>query len=63
MNKKQGLYDPFYEHDGCGVGFIANINGDKTHTIIDDGITILANLEHRGAIGGDTKTGDGAGYL
>lgn len=63
MMKKQGLYDPFYEHDGCGVGFIANINGDKTHTIIDDGITILANLEHRGAVGGDTKTGDGAGIL
>ncbi len=63
MRKKQGLYDPFYEHDGCGVGFIANINGDKTHTIIDDGITILANLEHRGAVGGDTKTGDGAGIL
>ncbi len=61
--KKQGLYDPFYEHDACGVGFVANINGDKNHAIVDEGITILCNLEHRGAIGGDQKTGDGAGIL
>ena len=61
--KKQGLYDPFYEHDACGVGFVANINGEKNHAIVDEGVTILCNLEHRGAIGGDQKTGDGAGML
>ncbi len=61
--KKQGLYDPFYEHDACGVGFVANINGEKNHAIVEEGVTILCNLEHRGAIGGDQKTGDGAGML
>ena len=61
--KEQGLYDPFFEHDSCGVGFVAHINGRASHQIIDDGMTILKNLEHRGAIGGDLKTGDGAGML
>ena len=61
--EKQGLYDPANEHDSCGVGFIANINGEKTHKIVTDGITILKNLVHRGAVGGDLKTGDGAGIL
>ena len=61
--KNQGLYDPMYEHDSCGVGFIANINGEKSHAIVENGVTILCNLEHRGAIGGDQKTGDGAGML
>ncbi|HEX2955996.1 MAG TPA: glutamate synthase large subunit, partial [Chitinispirillaceae bacterium] len=61
--KKQGLYDPFYEHDSCGVGFVVNVNGDRTHQIVGDGITILKKLAHRGAIGGDSKTGDGAGML
>lgn len=61
--KKQGLYDPFYEHDACGVGFVVNVNGQQTHQIVIDGITILKNLAHRGAIGGDSKTGDGAGLL
>ncbi|TFG98604.1 MAG: glutamate synthase large subunit, partial [Calditrichales bacterium] len=61
--EKQGLYDPSYEHDACGVGFVANINGRKDHRIIEDGITVLKNLEHRGAVGGDQKTGDGAGML
>jgi glutamate synthase domain-containing protein 2/glutamate synthase domain-containing protein 1/glutamate synthase domain-containing protein 3 len=61
--KAQGLYDPFFEHDSCGVGFVANINGDVSHQIVDDGMTMLRNLEHRGAIGGDLKTGDGAGML
>ena len=61
--KKKGLYDPSNEHDSCGVGFIANINGDRTHSIIEEGIQILCNLEHRGAVGGDQKTGDGAGML
>ncbi len=61
--KKQGLYDPFYERSSCGVGFVVNIKGQKSHQIIEDGITILKNLVHRGAIGGDQKTGDGAGIL
>ena len=61
--KKQGLYDPRFEHDSCGIGFIANIDGTKDHSIIKDGITILCNLEHRGAVGGDQKTGDGAGMM
>ena len=63
MMKKQGLYDPRFEHDACGVGFVVNINGDRTHQIVTDGITILKNLIHRGAVGGDLKTGDGAGML
>ena len=61
--KKQGLYDPAYEHDSCGVGFVVNIDGKRDHKIIDEGIQILCNLEHRGAVGGDLKTGDGAGML
>ncbi|MCG8571457.1 MAG: glutamate synthase large subunit [Spirochaetes bacterium] len=63
MFKKKGLYDPQYEHDSCGVGFVVNIDGDKDHKIIKEGIEILKNLEHRGAVGGDAKTGDGAGML
>ncbi len=59
----QGLYDPGNEHDGCGVGFIVNIEGAKSHAIIESGIRVLINLLHRGAIGGDLKTGDGAGIL
>ena len=59
----QGLYHPLLEHDGCGVGFVANINGTQTHDIIEKGIQILENLMHRGAIGGDLTTGDGAGIL
>ena len=61
--QQQGLYDPQNEHDSCGVGFVANINGQRTHKIVSDGITVLKNLVHRGAIGGDQKTGDGAGML
>jgi len=61
--KEHGLYDPIFEHDSCGVGFVATINGQASHEIVDDGMTILKNLEHRGAIGGDLKTGDGAGML
>ena len=61
--QEKGLYHPALEHDACGIGFVANINGHKSHTIIEDGLTILCNLEHRGAIGGDLKTGDGAGML
>jgi glutamate synthase domain-containing protein 2/glutamate synthase domain-containing protein 1/glutamate synthase domain-containing protein 3 len=59
----RGLYDRFYEHDSCGVGFVADVQGTSSHTIIRQGITILKNLVHRGAVGGDSKTGDGAGML
>ena len=59
----QGLYSPQYEHDACGVGFLANVNGTPTHAIIERGIEVLKNLLHRGATGADTNTGDGAGLL
>jgi glutamate synthase domain-containing protein 2/glutamate synthase domain-containing protein 1/glutamate synthase domain-containing protein 3 len=59
----QGLYDPRNEHDACGVGFVANISGQKTHAIIESAIEVLKNLLHRGAIGADRNTGDGAGLL
>ncbi|MFP4268512.1 MAG: glutamate synthase large subunit [Spirochaetaceae bacterium] len=58
-----GLYDSAYEHDACGVGFIADIHGKKSRDIIEESIRVLVNLEHRGAVGGDLKTGDGAGLL
>lgn len=61
--KKQGLYDPAFEHDSCGVGFIVNIKGKKSHSIVRDGVKILENLTHRGACGCDPETGDGAGIL
>ena len=60
---KQGLYDPRFEKDGCGIGFIANIKGQKSHAIIQNGLKILDNLYHRGAQGCDPCTGDGAGIL
>src|SRR5471030_427904 len=59
----EGLYDPSLEKDSCGVGFIANINGKKSHQIVSDAINILCNLEHRGAVGADPRAGDGAGIL
>lgn len=59
----QGLYDPRNEHDACGIGFVANIHNKKSHSIIEDGLKILENLEHRGAVGADPKAGDGAGIL
>ena len=51
----QGLYDGGHEHDACGVGFIANIKGKKSHDIVEQGLTILRNLTHRGAVGADPK--------
>lgn len=60
---EHGLYQPFHEHDSCGVGFVANVQGTSTHDIIRQGTTVLKNLVHRGAVGGDQKTGDGAGML
>jgi glutamate synthase (NADPH/NADH) large chain len=59
----QGLYDPSLEKDACGVGFIANIKGRKSHQIVADALSILCNLEHRGAVGADPRAGDGAGIL
>jgi glutamate synthase domain-containing protein 2/glutamate synthase domain-containing protein 1/glutamate synthase domain-containing protein 3 len=59
----EGLYDPRFEHASCGVGFVVNVDGRRTHEIVSDGVTILKNLAHRGAIGGDSRTGDGAGML
>ena len=63
MPPKQGLYDPRFEKDGCGIGFVANIKGQKSHEIIQQGLQVLQNLHHRGAQGCDTCTGDGAGIL
>ncbi|MCC8932476.1 glutamate synthase large subunit (plasmid) [Rhizobium sp. SSM4.3] len=60
---KQGLYDPKNEHDACGVGFIAHMKGQKSHQIVKDGLFILENLTHRGAVGADPLMGDGAGIL
>ncbi len=58
-----GLFDPAQERDSCGVGFIADIKGRKSHKIVEDALTILVNLEHRGAVGADPRAGDGAGIL
>ena len=60
---KQGLYDPQYEHDSCGVGFVVNIKGKKSHQIVEQALTVLQNLDHRGACGCEENTGDGAGTL
>ena len=59
----KGLYDPAYEHDACGVGFVVDIKGRKSHKIVDNAITILKNLIHRGACGCEENTGDGVGML
>ena len=59
----QGLYDPAREHDACGVGFVAHIKGQKAHDIVEQGLKILENLDHRGAVGADKLMGDGAGIL
>lgn len=60
---KQGLYDPQFEHDACGVGFIVHMKGQPSHAIVEQGLTILLNLDHRGACGCEVNTGDGAGIL
>ncbi|MFN0152918.1 MAG: glutamate synthase large subunit [Gaiella sp.] len=60
---KTGLYDPAYEHDSCGVAFVARLDGSPTHETVDRGLQALSNLEHRGAAGADALTGDGAGIL
>jgi len=63
LPEKEGLYDPRFEHDACGIGMVANIKGERTHDIVRKGVDILLNLEHRGACGCDPLTGDGAGIL
>ncbi len=63
MPEKQGLYDPNHEHDACGVGFVCDIKNRKSHDIITQGLEILENLHHRGAVGADPRAGDGAGIL
>jgi len=63
QQKKQGLYDPAFEHDACGFGFIADINSESKHEIVHQALKIVQNLDHRGAIGADPLAGDGAGIL
>ena len=61
--EKQGLYDPANEHDSCGVGFVAHIKGQRSHQIVQDAYVVLKNMEHRGACGCESNTGDGAGIM
>ena len=59
----QGLYDPRFEHDACGVGFVVHIKGVRSHKLVDQALEVGLNLMHRGACGCETNTGDGAGVL
>ena len=61
--KQQGLYDPRFEHDACGVGFVCDIKGRQSNLLISKALEVLRRLSHRGATGADPKTGDGAGLL
>ena len=61
LPSRQGLYDPMFEHDSCGVAFVVDLHGRATHERVQQGITALCNLEHRGASGCEVNTGDGAG--
>ncbi|MFT3677182.1 MAG: glutamate synthase large subunit [Chitinophagaceae bacterium] len=63
MASNTGLYHPSFEHDACGIGFVANIKGGKSHQNISDALTVLENMEHRGACGCEENTGDGAGIM
>src|SRR5205807_7579804 len=63
LPERQGLYDPAFEHDACGVSFVVDMKGRGSHAIVDKGIAALCHLEHRGAQGAETNTGDGAGIL
>lgn len=58
-----GLYDSSFERDSCGIGFVANVKGRKSHEIVDNALKMLARMEHRGACGCENNTGDGAGIL
>ena len=62
-DSNQGLYDPVFERDSCGVGFVADMGGQQSHATIQSGLLVLKNLQHRGACGCDQDTGDGAGIL
>ena len=61
--KREGLYDPSFESDACGVGFVAHLDGRKSHATVQSGVQLLKNLQHRGACGCEVNTGDGAGIL
>src|SRR5437763_14470915 len=61
--QRTGLYDPSFEHDACGVGFVVDIAGRRSHSVIARGLEVLINLQHRGACGCEANTGDGAGIL
>src|SRR5437773_50133 len=63
LPEPQGLYDPAFEHDACGVAFVVDMKGRKSHTIVEYGLRVDCNLEHRGAKGAEVNTGDGAGML
>ena len=63
MPEKQGLYDPRFEHDACGVGFVADMHGRRSHEIVRLGLSTLCNLDHRGATNAEVNVGDGAGIL
>jgi glutamate synthase (NADPH/NADH) large chain len=63
MASNSGLYSPEFERDACGIGFVANIKGNKGHQIVSDALTVLENMEHRGACGCESNTGDGAGIM
>ena len=58
-----GMYDPAFEHDACGVGFIAHLRGEKSRAIVEESLDLLIRLSHRAAVGADPRTGDGAGIL
>ena len=60
---KQGLYDPSHEHDACGMGFVVDLKGRRSHEIVEQALEILVSLKHRGAVGCEANTGDGAGIL
>lgn len=61
--QKESMYCPSYEHDACGIGFIAHVKGQKSHQLVEDAVTMLENMEHRGGVGSDPESGDGAGIL
>ncbi len=63
LPSKQGLYDPQFEHDACGIGFVAHMKGKPSHEIVTQALTVLYNLDHRGGQGSEANTGDGAGIL
>ena len=63
MASNLGLYRPEFEHDACGIGFVANLKGNKNHQIVSDALTILENMEHRGSCGCEDNTGHRAGIL